>query len=280
MTLYVFRYPTAAHCGCSVLFQKFYRHSLKLLYLLLGALPLITKVNLFLTRCFMLLSLVPLGHLTCLTVIHWVCLVLSDVSYFHSVKCFSIIPDVSHLLNGMWAHHLRCSIATHWVCLCHFIGPTLTNYSGSALSHAFHCYLLEWVYIVSGKHPFLLEWLHVISAASLLLTEVALCHFKDTTVTTWYGSAFFSDICLLLSGVALHHFRYTPPFILSWLCIISGVSLLLLGWLCIYSVIPLFLTGLTSCHPRYFDVVHIGGFTSGQVSHCNSPEWLCMVSCD
>lgn len=165
-------------------------------------------------------------------------------------------------------------------------------------SQVSNCRLLLWLCVVPNvTHfltwvaPCLLMWLttfplelFVISCVPVLLTWVALCHFKCPITAHWSGSKW--------SQVSYCHS-------IVWICVILGVFLPLTGVALCHSTCPLPLmvwvgsassqachcwslesfpvilglqlplTGVTPCHPSCPEADTSSGSVSSQVSHCH-----------
>lgn len=195
----------------------------------------------------LLLTWVDLWFFRC-PAIHWSGFMSSQIFHWHSLCWFHVIPGVSLLLIGVIPRGPRCHRAT--------------QLSGS-VSFQVSFYLS-------------LQWLFIISAVPLLLTELPLCHSRyfatthlggcilsQMPTTAHKGDSSLSQVYHYCSFGGSLSFQVSYCHSLSWLCIISAVSL------------PL--TGVTLWSPKCPTVAYRGGSALSQVEHFHSFGWLYVI---
>lgn len=168
----------------------------------------------------------------------------------------STSSQTSHFYSLEWVWTIQIVPLLHsQVAIWHFKFPTVTYYVGSAFSQMFHCYLQEWLPIISGSSQ---VWLCVIPTVPLLLTVVTPCGFKYHIIVHWDSSTWSE----------LSHCN-----LLEWLFVIPGFSLShrsnchLLWWLSVVPGVLLLLTLMALHCLRCLTTDHLGHFVSFQVSH-------------
>lgn len=129
----------------------------------------------------------------------------SNLSHYHLLWWFHVLPGVLQPFTVIALHHFWCLIGANWnafkslkaflvplkwVALCHPRCQIATHYSGSVLSWLFHC--CSW------------DLFCVIPTDLLLLTEVTLSPSSSLTANH-QGCSVFLGVKLMLTKVALRH---------------------------------------------------------------------------